>query len=143
MSDDVKAELARRVVGAKATVDEFRASMFGTLSYIYVDHIGAFYRMRDFVQERGKAGEAALVKKLEEDPAFFGTTKGHLGSPTFLKFSGFSDRADVAAVVGSLPAKVRAVQDAENRLHDLQVAFSGDLRPIELELSRGRGGPER
>lgn len=139
MSDsDVKAELKRQIVIAKADLAEKRGAMLNDMDQIYADPVKAAKAISEFVKDT--KSDKALIEKLETYPAYFGTTKGMPGSGNFLTLDGAKDRAAAKEYVQGLPERAKALQAAENKLYDLQRAFHDDTPSISSVLSRGKGG---
>ena len=126
----------KRMAEAMADVDEARGAAHVAMDSLYANPRRALTNMQAYSV---KNGDAALVKKLQEYPAFFGTLKGYPGSGTAASMQGFKDRANSKDLAAKIPALVETAIKAENRLLALERGYAqrGPSGP-----DRSRGGPD-
>lgn len=127
-------ELRRRMIEAQGDSDEKRGSILRDLDNIYDDPKTAYREMLRF-----RSGQKALVEKLENNPAFFGTMKGHLGSESGL-LRGGKERNIAKDLAKSLPAKVQAAIACDNRYLDVKRAFLEAGGSLSEGRSKGKDG---
>ncbi|TPK79030.1 hypothetical protein FJ936_30080 [Mesorhizobium sp. B2-4-13] len=140
MSKDEREIIRQRLVSTKASLAEARADMGRGLEKIYDNPQRAFDGIADFYKSKG---EGALMKKLEQDPAYFGAKNGHLGSSSFLTWGAGDKRAVAADVAKGLPGKVKGVVDLEQKVENLRKALHGEEMDFTPGGGRDKGGPNR
>ncbi|KQZ99802.1 hypothetical protein ASD74_23865 [Rhizobium sp. Root564] len=106
---------------ARADVDEARGAAFNVMDKLYANPRRALDGMQAYSK---KYGDEALVKKLEQDPAYFGTTRGYPGSGTAASLQGFKDRALSKELAVKIPTLVKAAITVENKLLDMQRGYA-------------------
>lgn len=130
MVDDFDGIRNRRMAEAIANMDEARGAAHNAMDSLYANPRGALNKMQAYSK---KHGDAALVKKLEADPAYFGIFRGRLGSGTEFSLQGFKERAVSKEFGTKISALVKSAVDAENKVLDIERGYS----------RRGPSGPDR
>jgi hypothetical protein len=138
MAKDVKEELKNRLIKATADRDTLVASVDLDVPEVYANPKAAFKKMSDFIADK-RNDEAALAKKLETDPGYFGKLRGG-GLSGVLTAPGRGDKATAARLAATLPSKVKAMLDADRKVLELEKAYYG---PGGSGSPEGRDGPDR
>lgn len=141
VSHEERESIKKQLAEAKLDASIKRAAFQNDLEGVYHDAPTAYVGI---MRMWAKAGEGAVLQRLERDPNYFGSSHGALGTMSFFKPGASDDRALAKELLHGMGGRAKAVFAAENRVADLQRALHGpDLAEVYADRQRERGGPSR
>ncbi|MFB2553788.1 hypothetical protein [Ensifer soli] len=132
INDDVKKSIYAKLVSSQVDLDQKREECMIAARNIYASPRESVKAMMKY---SAKAGDAALVSKLEADPSYFGTMKGYPGSGNSLSIQGMKDRGLAKEEAKLLPGLIRDALAADNKVLSLEQALEA-----RGGLDKGKGG---